>query len=246
MDNIRLTDNPQTLKPSASSDPHHFPKVILIGLAAFLIMIIGGGIGYYLGVNSQVNYTQDVSQSPKENIYPTHTTQPTVIPTVSKSDIKTGWKTYTDSLYDYTIKYPSEWILKQDKDFEGDARIELVAANATALGVTRKAPQIYISITSPFSTSGVAIANTPGGPAEPLEVYINGKQQSIPVTGVGSGKEFDFYTFRFPLPGKKVTTPRFKDPVSLIPTMVSLNVIASYKTVEEAQTISNILSTITY
>lgn len=407
MENKQQTDNPQTLKPSISSDPHHFPKTLLLGLGAFLIVIIGAGIGYFLGVNNQTS--QVTYDTP--NINPSETSIPQVFPSpelpnvekaklsnmdnwknesidqlyikippmatiskgfceegyencylitkhdssllapphitvkikpykggsrrqeaglelpltdytfkektfgatlgleainnckisqctslreiiivvgnkliritdgiyksdssarlespitntiiasiasaISKNDIKVGWKTYTDSSYGYKIQYPPEWTLTQDKDSEGDARIELTALNATALDISRKAPQLYISITSPFSTAGVAVANTLGGPADPLEVTINGAQQSIPVIrvehakdgAIGGERVFDFYTFLFPLPGKKVSSPSFTDPVSLVATMVPLNVIASYKTIEEGQTISGILSTLTY
>lgn len=53
MEQSQQTDNHETLKVSTSSDPHHFPKTVLIGLGAFLLMIIGGGIGYYLGTNNK-------------------------------------------------------------------------------------------------------------------------------------------------------------------------------------------------
>ena len=62
MENELQEDNHQTLKMSQSSDPHHLLKTIFIGFSALLIMAIALVIGYALGTNNKISFTQNTSQ----------------------------------------------------------------------------------------------------------------------------------------------------------------------------------------
>lgn len=108
MDNINQPtqaplENHETLKVSTSSDPNHSPKMLLIGLGAFLIIIIGGGIGYFLGVDNS-EQTTPANTTPIVKVSPTPTPDPTA-----------NWKTYTNTKYGYEAKYPQSWYLYETK-----------------------------------------------------------------------------------------------------------------------------------
>jgi len=155
---------------------------------------------------------------------------------------KVGWKSYTDSSYGYTLQYPTGWILSQEKDAEGAASISLVSSSATQAGSTgSKLPILYIGIRSPYSTSGAICANEWCTETTPLNVVIKDQKVTIPVTKgeVGSERQFDFYAFKFPLPGKNILPSGYTE-------SIELQAFAWYKTAEEAQTILSILSTLTY
>lgn len=153
-----------------------------------------------------------------------------------------AWKSYTDSTYDYTIQYPSGWTLKQEKDHEGSPSIRLTSANATKTTFSgRLLPEVYITVVSPYSTSGTVCANQWCTSTDPLKVIIKNQEVAIPVIKgeIGGDRRFDFYAFIFALPGKKITLEGYSEPVEL-------NAIASYGTMEEGSIISSILSTLTY
>lgn len=222
---------------------------LIIGFV-ILIMIVTGG-AYYLGTQknqtNSLNFETTETQSTPTPL-PTTKAQPTDSAITNsptpKNGSKVGWQIYIDRSYGYTIQYPSGWILKQDKDAEGDAMIKLTATNATkAQFSVRMLPELYISIRSPYSTSGAVCANQSCVETSPLEVKIKGNDLVIPITkgGVmqGSKIQLDFYAFSFPLPGKKISLPNYTEPVEL-------NAISSYRTVDEGKTIADILSTISY
>lgn len=224
---------------------------IILGVLV-LLLVVGGG-SYYLGTqkNQPSTNTQATIQQPQSEATPIPTsqaqpTQSTIVPSPTpKSESKVGWKSYTDSSYGYTIQHPTGWTLKQEKDSEGAARIRLTSTSATkAAFSSRMLPELFISVANPYSTSGAVCANqscteTP----PPLEVKIKGQDLVIPITKgevvQGGAKQFDFYAFSFPLPGKKVSLQGYSEPVEL-------NAIASYRTVEEGKTISSILSSLIY
>ena len=154
-----------------------------------------------------------------------------------------GWNTYSNKDYKYTLQYPDTWTLIEDKDIDGYPRIKLTSTSATKATFSfRMLPEMYISINSPYSTSNTICNNQTCTEISPLmEIKIMGKALQIPVIkgSVGSGNVFDFYSFIFSLPDKKVILPGFSEPVDLL-------VIASYKNDDEKQIFSNILSTLSY
>lgn len=84
MDNLQKTDHLQTLKPfPSSSDPHHFLKTLLLGVAAFLIIIILSRIGYYLGTGNQSDQ-QSLILSPTLTPYPTDLIPPSKLTPTNK------------------------------------------------------------------------------------------------------------------------------------------------------------------
>lgn len=257
---MEMNNANQPINPiETPSQPIQYPvnnqqSNFLIILGVLVLLLVVGGGAYYLGTqkNQITTNTQNANlQSQTESTpIPTTQTQPTQTNSIStpapKNDTKVGWKSYTDASYGYTIQYPTGWTLKQEKDSEGDARIKLTGTNATkaVFSSLRMLPELYITVTSPYSTSGTVCANQSCTETNsPLEVKIKDQYVVIPITKgeviQGNDKQFDFYAFSFPLPGKKVTLQSYSEPVAL-------NAIASYRTTEEGQIISNILSTLTY
>ena len=84
-------------------------RIILILLTLFILIIAGVGSYYVI--------RREITQKPKA-INPGEFSSPTIIPsptltnTVTKApitDSTVNWKTYINSDYGYTIKYPSDW-----------------------------------------------------------------------------------------------------------------------------------------
>lgn len=122
MENTQLPqDNHETLKVSTSSDPHHFPKTILLGLTAFLIIITGIGIGYYLGANNnQASQVVPIAnQAPSPSVIPEVSISP--IPTAKSVIIPSDWKAFTSKICNFNLKTPQYWIVNDTKgtDREG-------------------------------------------------------------------------------------------------------------------------------
>ena len=77
-----------------SPPPHRFSKTFIVLIAVILLVAAGVG-GYILGTNqNQTVQTQPVTQLPQ----PSPTPDPTA-----------NWKTYSNTKYDFSFKYPSEW-----------------------------------------------------------------------------------------------------------------------------------------
>lgn len=154
-----------------------------------------------------------------------------------------SWKSYTDPTYGYSLQYPPDWTLEQEKDSEGYERIKLTRKSAfKATFSTRLLPQLFITMFSPYSTSGAVCANQgceiiP----KPLNVTMDGKNLSIPVTqGLvkqGDSMKFDFLAFTFEIPGKTFPLQGYSSP---------LNAVASYRNISEETIISEILSTLIF
>ena len=74
-------------------------KIIL--LIVILLILLGLG-GTYLALNSKIKSTSTVSQSAS-------TSAPSPTPT---SDSTSGWKTYTNTAYGFSIKYPTTFVME--------------------------------------------------------------------------------------------------------------------------------------
>lgn len=122
IENVPLQETHETLKISTSSDPKHFPKMLLIGLAAGLIIIIGAGIGYFLGVNN----AQQPTPEPMVQV-----TQPSSTPT---PDPTANWKTYTNTAIGFSFKYPSS--LKIANETSSSASLVDISGQSNAMQIT--------------------------------------------------------------------------------------------------------------
>ena len=87
-------------------------------LLAAAIAIIGLLGVYYWDTMQELDNTSLPSWVPVHHVTPTPTT--TVTPTTT-TDATTGWKTYTNSTYGFSIKYPSSWTVKDTIQKSGSA-----------------------------------------------------------------------------------------------------------------------------
>jgi len=85
--------------------------VLPVVLAVLLSGVMFGGLGYYLA-NSQ-NAAETTTVTPTYTTQTTVTTQPTIVTTTSTptstiaTDETASWKTYSNTKYSYSIKYPT-------------------------------------------------------------------------------------------------------------------------------------------
>lgn len=82
-------------------------KLVIIGI---VIVALAAGVGSYVAVKS----SQSSKMMAEPTTAPAQVTadQPTVEPTTTQSTIPADWKTYTDAKYNFTLKYPSNWVYK--------------------------------------------------------------------------------------------------------------------------------------
>lgn len=80
--------------------------IVLVGLAMLGIGLAGG---YFLfGGKSEKS-----SQVPLQNVQQTTQTSPTVTTSINAMVDTSTWATYNSSKYDFTIKYPKDWIVDE-------------------------------------------------------------------------------------------------------------------------------------
>ena len=152
---------------------------------------------------------------------------------------KTGWKTYTEKTHGFTIKFPSDWTVNTSKDDYDVQPLTLKGPTKwTNSGGGIQYPELNIGSTFIYSTSGAICANQSScDKIGTLTATINGREFSTPILRGGSIYQnsktsfFDFYRLDFfqldSLKSKPVVT-------------------AQFGTVEQGQTIADIISTITY
>jgi hypothetical protein len=99
---------PETIVNSPISNQRGFVPVIL-GVVILLTVVAGGA--YYLGTKStrlsesqSTQITQNPTTAPVVNN--TNDSTPTMAPTVNEFS---NWKTYTNTAFKYTLKYPVDW-----------------------------------------------------------------------------------------------------------------------------------------
>jgi len=227
------------------------PVLLLVGLV--LVAAIGGG-GFYLGQK----YTATNNNLPPENLMTapvpisspeiidsSPATSPLILPTPTASvttvvpsptavsvpaAIPSNLKSYTSTTYNYSLTYPSNWNLQRIS--EGyDAPLVKITGPKNSTGY---APTLYISPTSPFSSSGAICANTNCTKTGTVSLKIKGGNYTTDIVDAN-----DSSRYYLSLPGKMVKPQGYN---SSIP----LNIYASYQTDGEAKAISDIISSITY
>jgi len=100
----------QTLQLSPNPDAHHHHRVLLYGVGAILLLIIGTGIGFLLATHDSTIQNQLVTTLPHQK------TSPTIIPTPSITpSANSDWKTYTNRTYNYSLQYPATWTADEAK-----------------------------------------------------------------------------------------------------------------------------------
>lgn len=90
-------------------------SIVILILLAILILAAVGGI-FYLGRASSQKNLPVTSET-------THVANPTILPIASSSSLDgmTNLKTYTNTKYNLSIQYPSEWREEQGNGKHGDA-----------------------------------------------------------------------------------------------------------------------------
>jgi len=102
---------PQTF-PAGVSNSGWKPKLPLIS-GGFLLLVIVGAAGFLLGKSLSQSKTPSLPLISQVSPSPTPTPEnPISTPT---PDPTANWKTYVNNKYNYSIKYPEDWILQPDK-----------------------------------------------------------------------------------------------------------------------------------
>ncbi len=81
------------------------------------VLIVLAGIGYYVASSSKSKSTSTTAVSPTASASATDQASPTIeaSPSASASaDVTADWKTYTNTKFSFSFKYPSDWILDTD------------------------------------------------------------------------------------------------------------------------------------
>lgn len=117
-DNLNPPDQTpvESTAPGPTSPPlpttNHKPKKILIIGVAILVLVIGlFWLGDALGLNPFNQIPSGVA--PMEN---TPMSKTTPIPTFAAEPIPADWKTYTNSKYGFSFKYPSDKVVEIDEE----------------------------------------------------------------------------------------------------------------------------------
>jgi len=110
-----MDEQPKTLQLSPVPDNNHHKRVILYGIGALLLLIIGTGIGFTIATNSQVSTTTMLNQKQSSSIQPKVNQHQQELNSTQAARIQplvdtTNWRTY-DFGDTYTIKYPPTWIV---------------------------------------------------------------------------------------------------------------------------------------
>jgi len=79
--------------------------LIVIGIIAVLVVVVGGGIFGYQYISSQKNNKQSENQQQNQNTNQNQTQNASEL-TITQT---AGWKTYTDQKNRFSIKYPADW-----------------------------------------------------------------------------------------------------------------------------------------
>lgn len=150
-----------------------------IPLIIVITAVVVGGATYAL-VSSKISKDQQVLMN-QVNDLQKQVSQKPVIPQTNNSivtDETAGWKTYTNSQYGFSFKYPSEWLLAEKTENYGDARrmaIQLNYENGTNTfnSYTVEVLDSDGKTTRQFATD--YYSGMEGGPSDIQDSTINGQ-----------------------------------------------------------------------
>lgn len=75
--------------------------------------IVFGGGGYYLATTMNLPETDSPQTTVRTSTKPSSTSTTSSIATAFTTDETASWKTYTNSTYKFSFKYPADWITKE-------------------------------------------------------------------------------------------------------------------------------------
>jgi len=120
-------DEQQSFQLSPVPDENHHKRVLLYAIGTILFLLIGGGIGYMLGINNTANvktlYSNNQATTNASNVAiispgNNQTTinsavKPLATPTLPPQSLvdTMNWKTYTSTKAKYSFQYPPDWPL---------------------------------------------------------------------------------------------------------------------------------------
>jgi len=134
--------------------------IVPILLASIALLVIGGGVYVYkqkkvevaVGTTDQVQNTNTQSE-PVVNNQNTSTKNQTIKPSINSTY---DWKTHTDSLGNYSIKYPPNWYLSTwQSDSGSGSSIYISNFDSSVRNILDNPEDMYVSISSFTPTKGV-------------------------------------------------------------------------------------------
>lgn len=148
----QIGQNPVNQTTQISEKP--MINYLVTGLVVFVCFILFGFGGYYLGRRSgQARNTTAINNA----VLPTPNLINSPTPQTKLEDTMVNWKTYTNTNYGFSFKYPSEWNINVPPSFEGkhesnktllriDVTNSLDFKNAALLGNKKDILNVGISV----------------------------------------------------------------------------------------------------
>lgn len=110
------TPTPENPSPPPPSSPSNKKPFIILGIVVIGTLLLGSA--YFLGKSQN----KIPSTPPPPSISPTSTTSPTPYPTLN-------WKTYSNTQYKYSFKYPSNFIIQGINMGPDEINAEIILAD---------------------------------------------------------------------------------------------------------------------
>ena len=119
--------------------PHHVSKTMKVLLSVFAAVLLGV-LGYFVWYeNTQTTTEEDTTASVKKS---TGSTATTGSGTTTTADKTADWKTYTNSTYKFSMKYPSAWTLRND----GEGVAEIYSNYGAGRGLLATETKVVINV----------------------------------------------------------------------------------------------------
>lgn len=161
------TPTPTTNQPPKPTLPKPKPtisKTFIIYAVLIAAIPLAGIIGYAAGLNHREKELPPVTQTKiTPTTSPTHPPKPspTITPTPTKyiDQATANWKSYTSTLYKFSILYPTDWTVKEDQTNNvvifNPPGADAIAANSSQdnSGAIPIVPQIAISLDNKTTVS---------------------------------------------------------------------------------------------
>ena len=105
-----MEDQTKSFQLSPAPDKNHHKRVLFYGIGALLLLLIGGCVGYYAGINNSLS-SIPTFQSNKQLSYSPSQSKTQEKPTSSNYSFQmpNEWTTYTNKRFGYSFQYPSDW-----------------------------------------------------------------------------------------------------------------------------------------